>query len=80
MFAWASAYEAGSGAWRRFHPSTGAMIPRCCSRRMASTSLSTGSVMVNIPDPHFAELKLATFVGPLPPTPRLKRELLGFRD
>ena len=36
--------------------------------------------MGDIPDPHFAELMLTTFIGPVPPTPRLKRELLGFRD
>jgi hypothetical protein len=35
--------------------------------------------MGDIPDPHFAELMLTTFIGPVP-TPRLKRELLGFRD
>jgi hypothetical protein len=39
-----------------------------------------GRLMGNIPDPHFAELMLATFIGAVPPTPRLKRELLGFRD
>jgi hypothetical protein len=36
--------------------------------------------MGDIPDPHFAELMLATVIGAVPPTPRLKRELLGFRD
>jgi hypothetical protein len=30
-----------------------------------------------IADPHFAETMLATFIGPVPPTARLKRELLG---
>ena len=39
-----------------------------------------GRPMGEIPDPHFAELMLTTFIGPVPPTPRLKRELLGFRD
>jgi hypothetical protein len=39
-----------------------------------------GRPMGDIPDPHFAELMLTTFIGPVPPTPRLKRELLGFRD
>jgi hypothetical protein len=39
-----------------------------------------GRLMGDIPDPHFAELMLATFIGAVPPTPRLKRELLGFRD
>lgn len=33
-----------------------------------------------IADPHFADAMLATFIGPEPPTPRLKRELLGFRN
>jgi hypothetical protein len=37
-------------------------------------------LMGDIADPHFAELMLATFIGSVPPTPRLKRELLGFRD
>lgn len=32
-----------------------------------------------INDPNFAELILATFIGQVPPTPRLKRELLGSR-
>ena len=39
-----------------------------------------GQTMGNIADPHFAEMMLATFIGPEPPTPRLKRELLGLRD
>jgi hypothetical protein len=39
-----------------------------------------GRSMGDIADPHFAELMLTTFIGPVPPTPRLKRELLGFRD
>ena len=39
-----------------------------------------GRLMGDIHDPHFAELMLATFIGAVPPTPRLKRELLGFRD
>src|ERR1700733_4583734 len=34
----------------------------------------------DIAAPHFAEVMLATFIGPEPPTPRLKRELLGIRD
>jgi Chalcone isomerase-like len=33
-----------------------------------------------ITDPHFAEVMLATFIGVEPPTPRLKRQLLGNRD
>jgi hypothetical protein len=36
--------------------------------------------MGDIPDPHFAELILETFIGAVPPTPRLKQELLGLRD
>jgi hypothetical protein len=39
-----------------------------------------GQPVGDISDPHFAETILATFIGPEPPTPRLKRELLGFRD
>ena len=39
-----------------------------------------GRLMGDVPDPQFAELMLATFIGAVPPTPRLKRELLGFRD
>ena len=39
-----------------------------------------GKLMGDIPDQQFAELMLATFIGAAPPTPRLKRELLGFRD
>jgi hypothetical protein len=33
-----------------------------------------------ITDRHFAETLLATFIGPVPPTPRLKRELLGGQE
>jgi hypothetical protein len=36
-----------------------------------------GRPMGTIADPHFAEVMLATFIGPAPATPRLKRELLG---
>ena len=36
--------------------------------------------MGDIPDPRFAEMILGTFIGAAPPTPRLKRELLGLRD
>ncbi len=39
-----------------------------------------GQPMGNIADPHFAQTMLATFIGPEPPTPRLKHELLGLRD
>jgi hypothetical protein len=36
--------------------------------------------MGDIADAHFAEAMLDTFIGPEPPTPRLKRELLGNRN
>lgn len=36
-----------------------------------------GQLMGNIADAHFAQVLLRTFLGPAPPTPRLKRELLG---
>ena len=39
-----------------------------------------GQPMGDIVNPHFAKTMLATFIGPEPPTPRLKRELLGGRD
>jgi Chalcone isomerase-like len=39
-----------------------------------------GLPMGDIANLHFAETILATFIGPEPPTPRLKRELLGLRD
>ena len=39
-----------------------------------------GRPMGDIADPQFAELMLNSFIGPVPPTPRLKRELLGLRD
>jgi hypothetical protein len=39
-----------------------------------------GRRMGDITDPQFGELMLATFIGAVPPTPRLKRELLGLRD
>jgi hypothetical protein len=39
-----------------------------------------GQPMGTITDPHFATVMLATFIGPEPPTRRLKRELLGSRD
>jgi hypothetical protein len=39
-----------------------------------------GRPIGDIADPHFAQTVLATFIGPEPPTPRLKRELLGGRD
>jgi hypothetical protein len=39
-----------------------------------------GRPLGNITDRHFAETLLATFIGPAPPTARLKRELLGEQD
>jgi len=39
-----------------------------------------GHVLGDITDQHFATVILTTFIGPVPPTPRLKRELLGMRD
>jgi hypothetical protein len=36
-----------------------------------------GQPMGTINDPHFAQVLLRTFLGPAPPTARLKRELLG---
>jgi hypothetical protein len=39
-----------------------------------------GRRMGVITDPHFATTMLATFIGPVPPTPRLKRELLGSQE
>ena len=39
-----------------------------------------GRPIGDIPDPRFGEIMLATFIGPEPPTPRLKSELLGVRD
>ena len=41
---------------------------------------TNGELMGRITDKPFAELILATFIGPAPATPRLKRELLGERD
>jgi Chalcone isomerase-like len=40
---------------------------------------SNGQLAGHIADPHFAEVILATFIGPVPPTPRLERELRGNR-
>jgi hypothetical protein len=39
-----------------------------------------GRLVGRIDDPHFAEIILSTFIGPVPPTPRLKRELLGLNE
>lgn len=36
-----------------------------------------GHLIGNIADPQFARVMLATFIGAEPPTPQLKRELLG---
>lgn len=36
-----------------------------------------GRPIGTIPDPMFARAVLASFIGPVPPTPRVKRELLG---
>lgn len=36
-----------------------------------------GRRMGAVTDPHFATAMLATFIGPVPPTAKLKRELLG---
>lgn len=36
-----------------------------------------GQSLGDISDHHFAETLLATFLGPVPPTPQLKRALLG---
>lgn len=36
-----------------------------------------GRPMGEVTDPHFATTMLATFIGPVPPTAKLKRELLG---
>lgn len=41
---------------------------------------TNGRLIGRITDPHFAEIILSTFIGPVPPTPRLKRELLGNRN
>ncbi len=41
---------------------------------------SNGQLTGHINDPHFAEVILATFIGPSPPTERLKRELMGHRN
>jgi Chalcone isomerase-like len=42
--------------------------------------LTDGHLLGRIPDPHFAEVILSTFIGPVPPTPQLKRQLLGAPD
>ncbi|HUB15875.1 MAG TPA: chalcone isomerase family protein [Acetobacteraceae bacterium] len=39
-----------------------------------------GRLLGNIDDPHFGESILGTFIGPVPPTARLKRELLGLEE
>lgn len=40
---------------------------------------ANGRRIGSINQPQFARLMLATFIGAQPPTPRLKRELLGYR-
>jgi hypothetical protein len=45
-----------------------------------ATITLNGRAMGDITDPHFAGTMLATFIGAVPPTPRLKRELLGLRE
>jgi len=39
-----------------------------------------GRLLGTIDDPHFANIMLDTFIGPVPPTYQLKRELLGLAD
>lgn len=39
-----------------------------------------GRPLGDITDPYFARTMLATFIGPVPPTPQLKRALLGGPD
>ena len=39
-----------------------------------------GRLIGRIEDPHFADVMLATFIGPAPPTHQLKLQLLGIRD
>jgi Chalcone isomerase-like len=42
--------------------------------------ISNGHRIGSVPDPLFAQAMLTTFLGPQPPTPRLKRELLGAHE
>lgn len=47
----------------------------------ASVSITlNGQTLGTISDPMFAHAVLATFLGPHPPTPQLKRELLGLAE
>ena len=39
-----------------------------------------GATLGDIAEPAFAQLMLSTFIGREPPTPQLKRQLLGLRD
>ena len=39
-----------------------------------------GRLIGQVPDRNFAATLLATFIGAVPPTPQLKRQLLGLRD
>jgi hypothetical protein len=46
-----------------------------------AVELSTNHQLIgHISNPRFAEMILASFIGPVPPTPQLKRQLLGSRD
>lgn len=49
-------------------------------KRRKHVALPAQAHMGEISDPHFAEVMLGTFIGAEPPTPRLKRELLGLHD
>jgi hypothetical protein len=44
------------------------------------TATVNGRVIGAVPDPNFASALLATFIGAVPPTPQLKRQLLGSRE
>jgi hypothetical protein len=39
-----------------------------------------GRLLGSVDDPHFAQVILNTFIGPVPPTRQLKRELLGLAE
>jgi hypothetical protein len=44
------------------------------------TATVNGRIIGQVADPHFATTLLATFIGEVPPTPQLKRQLLGARE
>jgi hypothetical protein len=44
------------------------------------TATVNGRLIGAVPDPNFASALLATFIGAVPPTPQLKRQLLGSRE